>query len=195
MLIYNISLIRLSEGLYVNLLMICLFWIGSLGKYFHLFHFSGIRMEWNIRHRKFRRSSLLLNQANWSTVKIKSKLFNDAQRNFKIAFLDVVQHHNHKNQRPWTGTGRHRGEHGGQHHEGGRHHHEGSRRNFFWAKVFQVKTFASKTIFRLVHLLSFASLFLQNMVGVDSAPIYNFLLFCFYQNFFLTSSPFLCIAQ
>ena len=102
MLIYNISLIRLSEGLYVNLLMICLFWIGSLGKYFHLFHFSGIRMEWNIRHRKFRRSSLLLNQANWSTVKIKSKLFNDAQRNFKIAFLDVVQYHNHKNQRPWT---------------------------------------------------------------------------------------------
>ena len=136
MLIYNISLIRLSEGLYVNLLMICLFWIGSLGKYFHLFHFSGIRMEWNIRHRKFRRSSLLLNQANWSTVKIKSKLFNDAQRNFKIAFLDVVQYHNHKNQRPWMGTGRHRGEHG-------RHHHEGSRRNLFWAKVFQVKTFAT----------------------------------------------------
>ena len=143
---------------------------------------------------------LLLNQANWSTVKIKSKLFNDAQWNFKIAkkiaFLDVVQHHNHKNQRPWTGTGLHRGEHGGQHHEGGRHHHEGSRRNLFWAKVFQVKTFASKTIFRRVHLLSFASLFFaEYMVVVDSAPIYNFLLFCCYQNFFLTSSPFLCIAQ
>ena len=45
MLIYNISLIRLSEGLYVNLLMICLFWIGSLGKYLICFIF--LEFGWN----------------------------------------------------------------------------------------------------------------------------------------------------